>query len=181
MPNSGPVTGGTAITVTGTGFDSSDSVVIGQGHETGLGAIPATNVVVVSSTEITAVTGGGAKEGTWGLFVTGTGGTTLDGFFTYTPIPTVSNVSPHSGPVSGGTPITLTGTSFVSGATVVIGQGHFAGAGAIPATSVVVVSSTEITAVTGGGAKAGTWRVFVINPDGGTSAGNGLGDQFTSS
>ena len=93
--------------------------------------------------------------------------------------PTVSAVSPSSGPVTGGTAITITGTNFVSGATVVIGQGHMTGAGAIAATNVVVVSSTEITAVTGGGAKAGTWGLFVINPDGGTNPRNGFGDQFT--
>jgi len=34
-----------------------------------------TNVKVVSSTEITATTGGGAKSGTWSLFVTTTEGT----------------------------------------------------------------------------------------------------------
>jgi hypothetical protein len=94
-------------------------------------------------------------------------------------VPSVSAVSPNSGPVSGGTAITITGTNFVSGATVVIGQGHLAGAGAIPATSVVVVSSTEITAVTGGGAMAGSWGVFVINPDRGTNPRNGYGDSFT--
>jgi hypothetical protein len=81
--------------------------------------------------------------------------------------------------VTGGTAITITGTGFVSGATVVVGQGHLAGSGAIPATNVVVVSSSEITAVTGGGANAGKWFVFVINPDGGTNPRNGLGAQFT--
>jgi hypothetical protein len=138
--------------------------------------------VVVSSTEITAVTGGGAKAGSWGLFVTTTGGTSTgspDAFYTYTPIPNVSTVMPRSGPTTGGTAITITGTGFVSGASVVIGQGHLAGAGAIAATNVVVVSSTEITAVTGGGAMAGSWGVFVINPDGGTNPRNGYGDEFT--
>jgi hypothetical protein len=81
--------------------------------------------------------------------------------------------------VTGGTPITITGSAFVSGATVVIGQGQGAGTGAIAATNVVVISSTEITATTGGGANAGTFGLFVINPDGGTSAGNGFGDLFT--
>jgi hypothetical protein len=171
-PGSGPVTGGTSITITGTGFDTSATVAIGQGHHTGSGAIAATNVVVVSSTEITAVTGGGAKAGTWRLYVMTTGGTSgaaPGAFFTYSPIPNVSRVTPRSGPVTGGTAITITGTAFVNGATVVIGQGHGAGSGAIAATNVVVVSSTEITAVTGGGAKAGNWGLFVSNPDGGTS------------
>jgi hypothetical protein len=38
-------------------------------------------------------------------------------------VPTVSSVSPASGTVSGGTNITITGTGFVSGATVEVGQG----------------------------------------------------------
>jgi hypothetical protein len=49
--------------------------------------------------------------------------------------------------------------------------------GAIAATNVKVVSPTEITAITGGGAKAGTWSLFVTT-SGGTSAAN-IGDNFT--
>ena len=76
-PNSGPVTGGTAITITGTGFVSGASVVIGQGSGAGAGAIAAANVTVVSSTKITSVTGGGAKTGTWNLFVSTARGTSV--------------------------------------------------------------------------------------------------------
>jgi type V secretory pathway adhesin AidA len=84
---------------------------------------------VVSSTEITATTGGGAKAGTWSLFVTTSGGTSAANSgdnFTYTTAavaPTVSKVSPNTGPTTGGTAITITGTGFVAGATVTIGQG----------------------------------------------------------
>jgi hypothetical protein len=180
-PKSGPVSGGTAITITGSGFVPGASVVIGQGNGAGTGAIPATNVTVNSWTMITAVTGGATKPGNWGVFVKTPGGTSAassGATFTYSQVaPTVSNVSPKSGPVSGGTAITITGTGFVSGATVVIGQGNGAGTGAIPATNVVVVSSTQITAVTGGGAKAGTFSVFV-KTSGGTSKGS-LGAKFT--
>jgi hypothetical protein len=59
---------------------------------------------------------------------------------------------------------------------VVIGQGHGATTGAIPATNVKVVSSTEITAMTGGRANTGPWNLFVITA-GGTSAANS-GDLF---
>jgi IPT/TIG domain len=111
-----------------------------------------------------------AAKGTWLLvaFVNG-----------FSPIifPTVSGVSPNTGPLKGGTAITITGTGFVNGATVVIGQGSGAGSGAIAATNVVVVSPTEITAVTGAGTKAGTYNLFVIT-SGGTSVANS-GDKFT--
>ena len=170
-PNAGPTSGGTAITITGTGFVTGATVKIGQGSGAGPTAIAATNVKVVSPTEITAVTGGGAKAGTWSLFVVTSGGTGIGYLdFTYNPVPTVSAVSPNAGPTSGGTAITITGTGFVTGATVKIGQGSGAGPTAIAATNVKVVSPTEITAVTGGGAKAGTWSLFVV-----TSGGTGIG------
>ncbi len=55
-------------------------------------------------------------------------------------------------------------------APVVIGQRSGAGTGAIAATNATVVSWTQITAVTGGGAKAGARNLFVITT-GGTSCG----------
>jgi DNA-binding beta-propeller fold protein YncE len=94
-----------------------------------------------------------------------------------TQAPTVTAVSPNSGPTSGGTAITITGTGFVSGATVVIGQGTGT-VGAIAATNVKVVSPTEITAVTGGGSKVNVFNLFVTTP-GGTSKANYAGDEFT--
>ena len=86
-------------------------------------------------------------------------------------------MSPASGTVSGGTPIKITGTGFVAGATVEVGQGGGAGPTAIPASKVVVVSPTEITATTGASAKAGTWNLFVID-SGATSPAN-PGDDYT--
>ena len=50
---------------------------IAQGNGAGPTAIPATNVDVVSPTEITATTGGPAKVGTFYLFVTQSGRTSL--------------------------------------------------------------------------------------------------------
>jgi hypothetical protein len=57
-----------------------------------------------------------------------------------TPAPKVSAISPNTGTVNGGTAVTLTGTGFLSGATVTIGGAA--------ATGVTVVSSTSITAKT---------------------------------
>ncbi len=179
-PASGPVSGGTPITIKGTGFVPGATVKIAQGNGAGPTAIPASKVVVVSPTEITATTGGPAKPGTWNLFVIDSGGTSpanAGDDYTYYAHPTVASVSPASGTVSGGTPITITGTGFVAGATVEIAQGSGAGPTAIPASKVVVVSPTEITATTGGPAKPGTWNLFVID-SGGTSPAN-AGDDFT--
>lgn len=54
--------------------------------------------------------------------------------------PTVSSISPEFGATAGGTNVTITGTNFEAGATVTIGGN--------PATSVNVVSATQITATT---------------------------------
>lgn len=68
--------------------------------------------------------------------------------------PTVTSVAPATG--AGGTAVTITGTGFVSGATVA-----FDG---IPATSVVFVSGTSLTCVAPAHA-AGAVNVVVRNPD----------------
>jgi len=71
--------------------------------------------------------------------------------------PTVTSVTPNSGTSGGGTPVTITGTNFAAGATVTFGG--------TPATNVVVVSSTKITATTPAHA-AGPVDVVVTNTDG---------------
>ncbi|HLK33201.1 MAG TPA: IPT/TIG domain-containing protein, partial [Terriglobales bacterium] len=76
------------------------------------------------------------------------------------PPPTLTGVTPNSGDPAGGTAITLAGTNFLSGASVTLGG--------TAATSVVVVSSTQITAVTPAHA-AGAVDVKVLNPDGGNA------------
>src|SRR5207245_2911848 len=89
--------------------------------------------------------------------------------FTYTSptAPTVTTVSPSSGPTAGGTGVTITGTNFATGATVTLG-----GAGA---TNVVVVSATQITATTPAHA-AGAVTVTVTKPD---TQNGGLSNGFT--
>src|ERR1043165_3810344 len=81
--------------------------------------------------------------------------------------PTVTAISPTSGSTSGGTSVTITGTNFVSGATVSLGGSA--------ATGVSVVSSTSITATIPAHA-AGAVNVVVTNPD--TQSGT-LNSGFT--
>jgi hypothetical protein len=88
---------------------------------------------------------------------------------THTAAQAVSEVSPNFGSTGGGTPITITGSGFVQGDTVVIGQGQGPCCGAIAATKVRVASSTQITATTGGGAQPGTRNLWVIPPNGSAS------------
>jgi exonuclease III len=69
--------------------------------------------------------------------------------------PVVSSVTPSCGPTTGGTAVTITGSNFVSGATVTIG-----GTGA---SSIVVVNSNTVTAVTPANT-AGAKNIVVTNP-----------------
>jgi hypothetical protein len=149
-PTSGSTAGGTPVTITGSGFIAGATVSIG--------GAAATSVIVVSATSITAVTGAHAA-GPVDVAVTTAGGTaTSTGSFTYVvPAPTITAVSPTSGPIAGGTPVTITGSAFMAGATVSIGGAA--------ATSVIVVSATSITAVTGAHAE-GPADVVVTNPGG---------------
>ncbi len=72
------------------------------------------------------------------------------------PAPTVRGIGPSSGTVSGGTSVSITGTGFLSGATVKFGG--------TAATGVSVASSTSITATTPAHA-AGAVDVVVTNTD----------------
>ena len=115
-------------------------------------------MVVVNSTTITATT---AAHAAGAVTVTVTNPDTQSGSLTngYTylgPAPTVTGVNPNNGPTAGGTPITISGTNFVSGATATLGG--------TAATNVVVVNSTTITATTAAHA-AGAVTVTVTNPD----------------
>jgi hypothetical protein len=160
-PAQGVLTGGTSVTIAGMGFLSGVAVTIG--------GTPATNISVGSATSITATTPAGAL-GAADVVVTNTDGqsATLSGGFTYVnPAPTVSSISPNSGPVSGGTSVTITGTGFATSATVSLGG--------TAATGVTVVSATSITATTASSA-AGPVSVVVTNTDG---QGGTLASGFT--
>jgi hypothetical protein len=170
----GPVTGGTPITVTGSGFSSGATVAISQTY---LG-VACNDVHVVSPTTLTCVTRGNVQRGTWNLTVTTGGGTsaiTSADQFTYYAL-FVTKISPSSGPA--GTRVTIAGYAFATGAVVLVGQGHGAGPGALQATLVKVMSPNEITAVMPKGAKSGTWNVFVVEP-GGVQTPPHPADRFT--
>jgi hypothetical protein len=116
-------------------------------------------VVVVSATQITANTPAHA-QGSVNVLVTNPDGqsTTLAGGFTFgTSAPTLTGVSPTTGLTAGGTSVTLTGTNFASGATLTFGGAA--------ATSVVVVSTTQITAKAPPH-KPGAVNIVVTNPNG---------------
>jgi IPT/TIG domain len=153
-PAEGSTVSATSVTITGSGFVSGATVKIGG---------KASSVKVLSSTEITAKTPTSAA-GSDEVVVTDADGTSSGGpSYTYVapPVPTVSAISPVEGSTAAGTSVTVTGSGFVSGASVKIGG---------KATAVTVVSPTEITARTPAHV-AGSYEVAVTDLDGTSSAG----------
>ena len=147
----GLTTGGTSVVITGTNFTNVSAVMFGS--------ISATSFTVNSSTRITAVSPAGSA-GVVDVRVTGPGGTSVvvaAGQFTYYGLPTVSEIGPASGPISGATSVVITGTNF-TGATAVM-------FGATNAASFSVDSPTQITAISPA-RSAGSVNVQVVNPAG---------------
>lgn len=122
----GSYRGGTTVTITGRGFTGAPAVKFG--------GTSAPSFAVLSDTEILAVTPPHAV-GLIDVEVVGVG--TLANAFSFVG---VTRSSPKAGTVAGGTPVTLTGFGFAAASSVLFGG--------VPATSVVVVSNTTITAVT---------------------------------
>lgn len=157
-PSAGSTAGGTSITITGANFLSGATVSVG--------GVPATNVNWVNSTTMTATTPSGTA-GAKDVEVTNpdTSSGTGAALFTYAVPPTVTAISPTTGPVTGGTTVTITGSGFVNGATVTLGG--------VPAANVVFGSSTSLTASTPARGP-GTVNVVVTNPNTISGTGSGL-------
>lgn len=127
----GPQQGGSLVTVSGSGFT--------QGIELRVGALPTTDVTVVSPNQLTAKTSAGAA----GLVdvtarLSETVATLTDGYEYVPKTPSVYAFKPIRGGVAGGTFVRIFGAGFSPGAKVWFG--------ALPASDVVVHSSTLMTA-----------------------------------
>jgi IPT/TIG domain len=160
-PNSGPLAGGTTVTITGTNLTGASAVEFGSTN--------ATSFKVESGASVTAVAPAGT--GKPDVTVTTSGGTSATGpadQFTYLPVPTVSKVEPSSGPAAGGTSVTITGTGFTPATTVKFGSASATGV-------LVSLSSTSITAIS----PAGTGTVDVTVTTAGGSSPTSSADQFT--
>jgi hypothetical protein len=154
----GPTSGGTVLTIDGSNFVAGAAVFIdGQA---------CTNVTIAAGgTQLTCTTPPGSP-GTKQVVITNPNGGPGYGTFTYVnPAPTVSVISPSSGTVDGGNTVTVSGTGFVTGATVTIGGQQ--------CTSVVVVSSSSLTCIAPQGVLGTSEDVIVTNVGG--ASGNGVG------
>lgn len=149
-PASGPITGGTVVTISGAGFTGATSVQFG----------PAGAAMTVNSDSQITATSPPAAAGTVRADITvttptGTSAVSPDDQFTYLPV--VTGVSPGSGFTSGGDFVTISGVGF-SGATSV----RFGAFAAV----MTVDSDTQISATSPFSPIVGTVDVTVTTPAG---------------
>ncbi len=144
-PNAGPTGGGGTVTITGTGFVPGATVLFG--------GATATNVTYKSATSLTATAPAhtAVVVSVYVRTAAGTSPATNSDLYAYG-APTVTKVSPNAGPTGGGGTVTITGTGFVPGATVLFGG--------TTATNVTYKSATSLTA-TAPAQGAGAVRVSV--------------------
>ena len=149
----GPASGGTVVTITGTGFTAATGVSFGTA---------AAPFAVNDDTSITA-TSPTSTAGTVDVTVTSVGGTSVTvagDQFTFVGGPVVTSVSPGSGTIDGGTTVTITGSNLAGASIVTFGEtgAYF-----------VVNDDTSLTAVSPAGEPLEAVDVTVTTV-GGTSA-----------
>jgi hypothetical protein len=160
--HSGPTSGGTSVTITGTGFSGVTAI--------SFGSTPAASFTVSSSTSITAVAPA-APAGVTDVTVTNAGGTSATSTadqFTFIAPPTITGVSPNSGPLAGGNWVTVTGTNLSTTNKVSLGEGT---------TSFNVLSDTSLSVYIPAGESPETVDITVTTI-GGTTARTSA-DRYT--
>ena len=162
-PTNGPETGGTVVTITGTGFATGSTVSVDGG------AAITPDSIATDGLSLTFTTPAHAP-GAVPVTVTTTAGTSAPSTFTFDAVSggtKIDEVTPDTGPTTGGTTVTIIGSCF-TGAT-----GVFFGTTA--ATSFTVISDTEIRAVS----PAGTGIVDITVVGSATCGDATLDDGFT--
>ena len=149
---SGPLSGGSTITISGDNLTGATGVSFGGTAATILSGTDDTIAVTVP-----AVGGAGARNVT---VTTPSGTSAQTATYTYVAAPTVSSLQPSSGPTAGGTSVTITGTD-LTGATVDIGGTQVAAS---------ANSGTSLSFTTPASA-AGPAGVTVTTPGGSAAAG----------
>lgn len=154
-PTSGPPSGGTTVTINGTNLLYTTGVSFGGNA--------ASSFAVLSNTQVSAIAPAGTPGATT-VTVTNSAGTsgTLPYTYTGTAAPSVSSVSPSSGPAAGGNTVSIGGSGFTYATAVTFGS--------TAATSFTVVSSSVISAVVPPGPSAGGAVSVLVTGPGGTSA-----------
>ncbi|MCK9408261.1 MAG: IPT/TIG domain-containing protein [Bacteroidetes bacterium] len=128
----GPVAGRTTLTIAGTNLLETSAVTFGGKEGTSLNILGATSLTVVTP----AKTAGNADV----VLTTPGGSAKSASAYTFVDAPKIDSVSQSSGPVAGGTLVTITGTALADTTTVTFGG--------TSATSITNVSATSVTVLT---------------------------------
>jgi hypothetical protein len=108
-PDHGPLTGGTVVTVAGAGFVlnmAGDAMILVDG-------VLAESVTVIDDSTIEVTVPAGVDPGDVDVTVFNANGfITITGAYSYNALPTLTEVNPPMGDLTGGDTVTLTGTGF---------------------------------------------------------------------
>ncbi|KAJ4457270.1 putative phospholipase D [Paratrimastix pyriformis] len=151
-PATGPLAGGQLVTVVGTGMRAGARVTLGGAACTGV-------ALGSGSSSLTCTAPAAGAAGLVAVTLTNSDMTSATRAAAYAyqgAVPTLGQVWPVSGPTSGATGLTLSGTGFRAGATVLLGS--------LPCTGLVVHNQTTITCTSPPGAEAKV-NVTVTNAD----------------
>ncbi len=156
-PTSGPVAGGTTVTITGTGFgpgDPSTTVTFGGNQGSLVDVISTTQITVVTPPSTLPGDGAGAVP----VVVTDAGGSAQAAQpFNYVASPVVLGISPTSGPPGGGETVVIKGTDLCGATAVLFGS----------ANATIISNSTDCTQLNVTEPPGmGTVPVYVVTPGG---------------
>jgi len=108
-PSGGPITGGTVVTITGSGFTGATHVRFGGGSGSVLTVFDDSRLTIITppnpaGTAEVSVTGPNGENSSW----------SASAVYQYeeVPFPRIAGVSPSSGPASGSTTVIITGSGF---------------------------------------------------------------------
>ncbi len=153
-PSSGPSAGGNQVVLTGTGFTGATNVNVGALN------VSSSNFTVDSDTQITIPSFPAHAAGGVLVSVDTPGGTSNTQSYTYNAVPTLTNLSPSSGPIAGGNQVVLTGTDFTGATNVNVGAIN------VSSSNFTVDSATQITIPSFPAHAAGGVSVSVDTPNG---------------
>jgi signal transduction histidine kinase len=149
-PLSGPIAGGTLVTITGTTLTNTSEVTFG--------GTAGTSLTVVSPTSVTVMTPARAAAVVKVMLTTPAGGSaTVAGEFQFVELPTITAVSQSAGPVTGRAIVTINGKNLTDTSAVTFGG--------TPGTSITNVSDTSVTVITPANL-AGVVDVILTTPGG---------------
>ncbi|WP_336048191.1 IPT/TIG domain-containing protein, partial [Streptomyces sp. CA2R101] len=152
-PPSGPTAGGNVVTINGTNLSGASSVKFGSNAAT---------ILTNTAGQITVIAPAGPPSSV-NVTVTTAGGTSNPLPYFYLAAPTLSDLSPHLGPATGGNTVTVFGTNLTLTNAVNFGGN--------PATAITVVSDNQLTVTAPAG--TGTVVVTVTTPGGTSTAATG--------